>query len=343
MTKFGNKDLTLLLLVKDRPLFLKRWIKFHLKKNNDINLHIADGGKNSIFKEDLLFLKSKKNIKYYKYKYDKDYKSFVKKVFLALKKIKTKYVLFCSDDDFLNFEAIFKAKNILKKEKYLSAISGKYISFQGYNKFNRIYSQPSGLSFMYNQKCLFYRDSYKRVQNFFNNHPYGVFHYLMPTKLLKKTYEKALKSKIYNADLLDLFINIFIYSKIKIIKHNSVFHMHQYHAESEAHNRDYYILLNKKFTYEINEMIKILSKEIKVNRDILREDVKAFIGKGSQKNPKSLFLTNIKNLIINKLVFKFLQNYYLRKLHIEKENFKKKYLKNINDNDFIDRVYRFFV
>ena len=75
-----------------------------------------------------------------------------------MKKIKTKYVLFCSDDDFLNFKAIFKAKKTLEKQIYISAITGRYISFQGYNKFNRIFTHPSGLSFMYDKKCVFYKN-----------------------------------------------------------------------------------------------------------------------------------------------------------------------------------------
>ena len=39
-------NLTFLLLIKDRPQFLKRWIKFHIHENNNVNIFIADGGKN---------------------------------------------------------------------------------------------------------------------------------------------------------------------------------------------------------------------------------------------------------------------------------------------------------
>ena len=179
--------------------------------------------------DDLKRINNKKNIKYHKYEYDKDYRSFVKKVLISLKKIKTKYVLFCSDDDFLNFNAILNAKKILEQQKYISAITGRYISFQGYNKFNRIFSHPSGLSFMYDKKCIFYKDRYKRIKNFFNKHPFGLFHYMMPTKILKDAYEAVVNAKIYNADLCDLFVNIYVYSKVKIIKRKDVFHMHQYH------------------------------------------------------------------------------------------------------------------
>ena len=340
MNDFNYKNLTFLLLVKDRPQFLKRWIKFHIHKNYNVNIFIADGGKKSILNDDLKRINNKKNIRYQKYEYDKDYKSFIKKVLLSLKKIKTKYVLFCSDDDFLNFNAILNAKKILEQQKYISAITGRYISFQGYNKFNRIFSHPSGLSFMYDKKCIFYKDRYKRIKNFFNKHPFGLFHYMMPTKILRGAYQAAINAKIYNADLCDLFVNIYVYSKVKIIKRKDVFHMHQYHHNSEAHNRSYKVLLNKKYESEINEIAKILSKKINIETNKLRNDVLNFIKRGSKEKKANMFIVKLKNIILNKLTFKFFERYYFNKSIIEKNNFKKKL--NKVDISFIENVYSFF-
>ena len=49
-------NLTFLLLIKDRPQFLKRWIKFHIHENDNIKIFIADGGKKSILHDDILLL-----------------------------------------------------------------------------------------------------------------------------------------------------------------------------------------------------------------------------------------------------------------------------------------------
>ena len=338
MKDFRYDNLTFLLLIKDRPQFLKRWIKFHINENDNVNIFIADGGKKSISNDDFKKINCKKNIKYHKYKYDKDYRFFVKKVLLSLKKIKTKYVLFCSDDDFLNFKAIFKAKKILEQQKYISAISGRYVSFQGYNKYNRIFSHPSGLSFMYDKKCVFYKNSYKRIKNFFNQHPFGVFHYMMPTKSLKEAYQAVVNAKVCNADLCDLFVNIYIYSKVKIIKIKDIFHMHQYHYSSEAHNRSYKVLLNKKYEYEINEIAKILSKKINIRTSKLHNDILNFIKKYSRETRGNTLIIKLKNVILNKYVFKLLEEHYFNKSKIEKYNFKKKL--NKSDADFIERVYQ---
>ena len=55
--------ITFLLLIKDRPKFFERWVKFHKKDFKNINLYIADGGKNSLFKKDKIkILENKKNI-----------------------------------------------------------------------------------------------------------------------------------------------------------------------------------------------------------------------------------------------------------------------------------------
>ena len=120
MKDFRYDNLTFLLLIKDRPQFLKRWIKFHINENDNVNIFIADGGKKSISNDDFKKINNKKNIKYHKYKYDKDYRSFAKKVLLSLRKIKTKYVLFCSDDDFLilmslNARKYLNSKNIFQR------------------------------------------------------------------------------------------------------------------------------------------------------------------------------------------------------------------------------------
>ena len=136
---------------------------------------------------------------------------------------------------------------------------------------------------MYDKKCVFYKNSYKRIKNFFNQHPFGVFHYMMPTKTLKEAYQAVINAKVYNADLCDLFVNIYIYSKVKIIKIKDIFHMHQYHYNSEAHNRSYKVLLNKKYEDEINEIAKILSKKINIRTSNLQNDIFNFIKKFSKE------------------------------------------------------------
>ena len=116
--------------------------------------------------------------------------------------------------------------------------------------------------------------------------------------------------------------------------------MHQYHHNSEAHNRSYKVLLNKKYESEINEIAKILSKKINIKTNKLRNDVLNFIKKGLKEIKVSMFSVKLKNMILNKFTFKFFEKYYFNKSINEKNNFKKKL--NKIDIDFIENVYSFF-
>jgi glycosyltransferase domain-containing protein len=341
-----KSDITFLLLIKDRPFFFNRWLKFHANELEGVQLFISDGGRKSIFCEDLEILKRKKNIKYYKFDFDKNYKIFIKKVYLSLKKIKTKYTIFCSDDDFLNLNSIIYAKNRIAKKNYFSSVQANFLSFQGFDKFNRIFSIPSGLSFMrFIGKTHVNKSKHKKIKNFFSD-PAGAFHFLTKTSLLREAYKTALKSKIFNSDLLDLLVNIIIHSKAHILKTNSIFHMHQYHEKSEAHQRSYKNLIERKFNKQIQELINVASKKLNLTKDLFKKDFLEFHYRTVNETPRFRNQFNIwfKNFILNKFIFKlFFKKYYFNKALKEKNNFIK--LKKIRRKDyiFINNVYSFFI
>ena len=282
-----KSDITFLLLIKDRPVFFNRWLKFHANELEGEEIIISDGGKKSIFSEDLEIVKTKKNIKYYKFDFDKNYKKFIGKVYLSLKKIKTKYTIFCSDDDFLNLKAIIYAKNRIAKKNYFSSVQANFLSFQGFDKFNRIFSIPSGLSLMrFIGKTHVNKSKHEKIKNFFSD-PAGAFHFLTKTSLLREAYKTALKSKIFNSHLLDLLVNIIIYSKAHILKTNSIFHMHQYHQESEAHQRSYKKISKKKFKREIKSIINFASKNLNCKKKLFNENLMKFITEiGNRPSPE---------------------------------------------------------
>lgn len=338
-----KSDITFLLLIKDRPFFFNRWLKFHANELAGEEIIISDGGKKSIFSEDLEIVKTKKNIKYYKFDFDKNYKKFIQKVYLSLKKIKTKYTIFCSDDDFLNLSAIIYAKNRIAKKNYFSSVQANFLAFQGFDKFNRIFSIPSGLAFMRSiSKTHINKNKYNKIKNFFSD-PAGAFHFLTKTSLLRETYKSALKSKIFNADLLDLLINITIHSK-HILKINNIFHMHQYHQKSEAHQRSYKELSKKKFKGEIKYLINFVSKNLNFKKKLFNSDLMKFIIETGNKELYNKKKINwLKNIILNRFIYKFFLKYYFSRALKEKDNFIKSYKIKKIDNFFINRVYDFYI
>ena len=75
-----KSDLTIVLLLKDRQEFNKRFISFFLKNNINYNLLISDGGKKKIDNKLLNKIKKNKLIKYLKFPEDKTYDIFYKKI-----------------------------------------------------------------------------------------------------------------------------------------------------------------------------------------------------------------------------------------------------------------------
>ena len=81
------KDLTLLLLLKDREDFSKRWLSYFERSKMNISVFVADGSKKktSLFDDN----------KFFEYKYfgpDKNFNTYRSKVIGALEKINTKIV-----------------------------------------------------------------------------------------------------------------------------------------------------------------------------------------------------------------------------------------------------------
>ena len=93
-----KSDLTIILFLKDRHEFNQRFLKYYLKKGNNINLIISDGGKKKISKDCKILFKNNSQIKYLRFPEDKSYKNYYIKILKSLKFAKTKFVLFADND-----------------------------------------------------------------------------------------------------------------------------------------------------------------------------------------------------------------------------------------------------
>ena len=62
--KNSLEKILFLLLIKDRPVFFNRWLKFHANEIRGEEIIIYDGEKKSIFSEDLEIVKTKKTTRY---------------------------------------------------------------------------------------------------------------------------------------------------------------------------------------------------------------------------------------------------------------------------------------
>ena len=259
-----KNNLTIILLLKEREEFTLRFIEFFLRNNFNYNLFIADGSKKKLGQSILNKIRTNSNITYKKFPEDKNYTIFYKKIISSLEIVKTKYVLFASNDDFLIYDTIDRCMKILIKYRDLNGAGGSIYSF----------SLSKNKKFIENINPLYFNLNFdqnhvkKRVDIFFTC-PSSTMHYIMNRKNLLKSKKNAVKFFNNNIELMDFFtdVNNIINGKIKII--NSPVLFHQSTPNSEASKRPEIILdnfKNKKFPEEIMKLIDIIYKRTKIDK-----------------------------------------------------------------------------
>ena len=346
-----KSNLTIILFLKDRHEFNKRFINYFLEKSQNINLIISDGGKKKLSGDIRKSLRKFNRIKYIKFPEDKSYILYYQKIFKSLKFVKTKFVLFADNDDFLVYENIIQClKFLANKGEYIGA-GGTMIGFNMLKKKNRDF-KLSNLSIIYNQINLDQNNKIDRFNNFIKNFSDLPRNCIIKKDVLIKNYSQASKLFKNNVELKDHFSALFniIHGKIKIL--NKPMIMHQTHLNSEGGSRFDTILKNfsnKNFIKDLILFDNVLSKKLKCKKNFILENYfenvisnifqhLSFRREPSTKELYNLFLIKLKRRMLkdkNQKLYleKNSNNHTIEKIVKEIEFFlKKKKLKKVNEN-----------
>src|SRR3990167_5322939 len=106
-----DKLLTVILLIKDRPTFTRRWMHFTHSTQFPFQILIADGGQDTALEKNLKNTSNYPNLnyEYLRYTYDKNKQRYLLKIMDVLNKVKTPYVILADDDDFWGVEGLRKS------------------------------------------------------------------------------------------------------------------------------------------------------------------------------------------------------------------------------------------
>lgn len=129
--KANDKDLTVLLLLKDRSLFTWRWMAYANKSHFPFKVFIADGGKDKTVQEILSDRSHFPNVnyEYVRYPYDEDYSKYYAKVLDVLSRIDAPFVVHASNDDFYFVESLRRSIDFLKSHPDYIASGGDINDF----------------------------------------------------------------------------------------------------------------------------------------------------------------------------------------------------------------------
>lgn len=121
-------DITIIIPTYNRPRQLNRLLNYYSRSKFQI---IVGDSSPDIFP----YLKRYRNVKYYHYPNF----SYAKKLPLIYDRVRTKYVLFCADDDFIIPKSIIECRNFLNKNSDYNSAHGHYIFFEDQKKNLTVY------------------------------------------------------------------------------------------------------------------------------------------------------------------------------------------------------------
>ena len=215
---------TILVPLKGRTNFTYRLLAQLNTVKLKFPIFIADGSIYKDFTETRLKNKYKQiNIEYKKFKYDKEFKDFINKIIFFLKKIKSKYIFFLPNDDFLNPKFIDNAIEIFKSKKDVTVVSGEVINFNVKNQFfnDNSLGMFKILGSQYKQKNKSIKDDliFKRVKKYGQLFPWET---LIEKKILQKIFNIAKLANCKNYHELNWLYNTLPLIYGKKIKLNTV-------------------------------------------------------------------------------------------------------------------------
>lgn len=124
-----NNDLTILLTLKDRAAYTKRWLAYAVERRCPFLILIADGSDTNENADMVQSYLSELNIQYCRYPLDKNYFAYYQKVADAVAKINTPFVVKANNDDFYDFAVLSQGVDLLLKNNAYHSCYIKPMSF----------------------------------------------------------------------------------------------------------------------------------------------------------------------------------------------------------------------
>ena len=146
-------DLTILLTLKGRKKFTKRWLDWMVEEDCPYKILIADGDADKSFTQGLLKNPNYKNldIDYIDYPEDINIRTFIRKFSNAISLIKTKYAIYADNDDFIIVNNLKKALIFFESNSEIETLALPHYRFcinnGSTNTDSNLYSDGKDLEF----------------------------------------------------------------------------------------------------------------------------------------------------------------------------------------------------
>lgn len=230
---FHEKDITLLLILKERHDFTKRWLEYFQYSKCTCQVLIADGSAKPLSSE--LLESFHGSFEYLYSGEDISIRKYLEKMVFALNKIKTKYVMLAANDDFIMFNSLQQLHQKLEHSPDLASAMGLVLDLglettdkEKVNKISYIHAHQMQVSLLEDEV------SQRLLQQI--RYPSAGWHALVRTDILVKVYNILLRRDFRNFELTiylaDLLVSCF--GKTELLP-NTLMMMHEIHGDQEAY------------------------------------------------------------------------------------------------------------
>lgn len=127
----ADSALTIVLTLKDRPEFTRRWMRFMNDRRCPFKVLIADGGRDESIESHLRDQSNYPNLsyEYVRYPYDADWATFCAKQMDACERVQTEYLLLADNDDFYIPERLGALVEFMSTHPEYAGCRGSLVQF----------------------------------------------------------------------------------------------------------------------------------------------------------------------------------------------------------------------
>ena len=230
-----NKDLTIVLVIKDRPQFTFRWMAYANSIHFPFKVLVADGGKDLSVTDKLLNSGDYPNLdyEYIRYPYDETYTEFYVKVADALSRVETEFVALGDDDDFFIVQGLLSSIEFLKWNPEYSACRGRVAPMRIIPDENSAYGNDVRFYMCSNVPSIESLIATERVSNHFS--PYDITHYdVHRTEDITEFYIKLRDLDLKDIILAELLTSCLAVARGKVKRESYLYMLRQYNPKNSS-------------------------------------------------------------------------------------------------------------
>lgn len=144
-----TSKLTIVLTLKDREAFTRRWMQYMNDQYCPYKILIADGGEDERIESELRDPSNYPNLyyEYLRYPFDKNWEVFYAKQLDVCNRVETEYLLFADNDDFYLLEAIADIINFLDENPSYSGCRGSLANLYLLSSAGVVQNSPTGYAY----------------------------------------------------------------------------------------------------------------------------------------------------------------------------------------------------